>query len=146
MSLTNRRWDPSPAWNRKLILARGGKSLLAGIWTTSSRTTANFIDAEPSSQACRIAVAQANRIALIARSKYNWRSQDIKATSISPCNPGSPRDPDRYGKRKRFVQCCRKTTQRKCRWTTNWRLAPLKGGHPLESERTREGHTWQSRR
>jgi hypothetical protein len=55
--------DPSPAWNRKLILARGGESLLAGTWTTSSSTTANFIGADllpPSPQACSIAAVQAN--------------------------------------------------------------------------------------
>jgi hypothetical protein len=89
--------DPSPAWNRKLILARGGESLLAGTWTTSSSTTVNFIGADllpPSPQACSIAAVQANRIAVATRSKYKFRLDGVKATSSSSCSPGFPPDSD----------------------------------------------------
>src|SRR6266404_2288645 len=66
--------------------------------------------------------------------------------SSSPCNPRSLQELDRYGKQQPFARCCRKTRQTKLRWTTNCRLVSLMGGHPLASERRREGHKWQTRR
>src|ERR1022692_168441 len=96
MSLTKARPEPSAAWNMKLILARGGVSLVAGSVTTSSNTTANFIDARvfasdpsplirltcsaardsflgvdelvaPSPQPCSVDTTQESRIRLVVR-------------------------------------------------------------------------------
>src|SRR5438093_13173793 len=77
------RPEPSAEWNRKLILARGGVSLLAGILTTSSNITANFIGSElvaPSPQPCNITGKQDNRMALAAESKRHGASLQVCGT------------------------------------------------------------------